>query len=53
MNGIDRNTYSQIFPFNDNISILTFLNDGINGEYKNEIYLKSDILITCFMKHKK
>ena len=34
MNGIDRNTYSQVFPFNDNISILTFLNCGINEEYK-------------------
>ena len=30
LNRIDRNTYSQVFLFNDNISILTFLNDGID-----------------------
>jgi len=52
LNRIDGNTYSQVFPFNDNISILTFLNDGIDGEFKNETYLKSDVSITCFMQHK-
>ena len=52
LNRIDGNTYSQVFPFNDNISVLTFLNDWINGECKNETYLKSDVSITCFMQHK-
>ena len=50
-NGTDGNTHSQLFPFNENTSALTFWNDGIDGDCKNNTHWESDVSITCFMPH--